>query len=83
MAIGLVGLVGLAVGGATFLYAKKRRATNGRAAVAALTTGAGTAVVTGVALAVLPWLLIAGVGYGAYQLAKGDDKPKALPPGRV
>jgi len=79
----LAAIVGLAVGGATFLYAKKRRSTNGKAAVAALTTGAGSAVVTTLAMAVLPWLLIAGVGYGAYQIAKGDDKPKALPPGRV
>ena len=78
----LVTLVGVAVGAATFLYAKKKKTTNGTAAVAGVATGAGSAALTGLAIWALPYAFVGAAAYGVYSLVKGEDEPKALPPGR-
>ena len=77
----LVTLIGLGVGAATYGIAKKRQVSTGTAAAAGVATGAGSALVAGVALAALPYVLIGAGAYGVYTLVKGDDPPKALPPG--
>lgn len=78
----LATLIGIGVGAATFFVARKRRASNGTAAVAGVATGAGSALAATVALAALPYILVGAGAYGIYTLAKGGDEPKALPPGR-
>lgn len=75
-------IVGLGVGAATYGIAKKREVTTGTAAAAGVATGAGSALVTGLAIAALPYVLVGAGAYGVYTLLKGDDPPKALPPGR-
>jgi len=73
-------LIGAAVAGATYLYAKKRRASTGESVAAAAITGAGSTA----AAALLFWLFWPVVFIGGplavgYYLGK-KKQPKALPP---
>jgi hypothetical protein len=81
MALSLI--VGAAVAGGTYLYAKKRKASTGQSAAAAAATGTASAGATWLALAAVaatwPLLLLGGVGAGAYYLGR-KSSPKALPP---
>lgn len=76
----LIGLIGLGVGAATYLVAKKKQATTGTAAAAGVVFGAGSAAVTALAFAALPYVLVGAGAYGIYTLVKGEEQ-KALPPG--
>ena len=78
----VVTLIGLGVGAATYMIAKKRQVSTGTAAAAGVATGAGSALAAGVAFWALPYVLVGAGAYGVYTLVKGDDPPKALPPGR-
>ena len=78
----LVTLIGLGVGAATYALAKKKEVSTGTAAAAGVATGAGSALVAGIAIGLLPYVLVGAGAYGVYTLVKGDDPPKALPPGR-
>lgn len=76
-------LVGAAVGGVTYAYAKQRRAATGPSVAAAAATGAGSAIAVSVTASLLaafwPLALIGGVGYlVARNLGK---EQKALGPG--
>lgn len=71
-------LIGCAVAGATYAYAKQRRTPTGAAAGAAAVTGVGSAAVASVAFAFWPLVLLGGVGY----LWMRNSSPKALGPGR-
>ncbi len=75
-------LICLGVGAATYGIAKKREVSTGTAAAASVATGATTVVAANIAWAALPFILVGAGAYGVYQLVKGDDPPKALPPGR-
>jgi len=81
MAIAL--LVGAAVAGGTYLYAKKKQASTGQSVAAATASGVASGVATAAALFVVsalwPVLLIGGVAGGAYFLGKKKSL-KALPP---
>jgi Na+/H+-translocating membrane pyrophosphatase len=76
-------LVGGVVAAGTYLFAKKKRASTGQSAAAAAVTGTGSAVATGLTLALVsafwPVLLIGGAVAGGYYYAKRKDM-KALPP---
>jgi hypothetical protein len=76
-------IIGFAVAGATFAFAKNRGARTGTAAAAATTAGVGSAVVGSLVLAsatvVLPLAAIGGIGYFYF---KRGNKPKALRAGR-
>lgn len=76
-------VVGAAVAGGTYLYAKRKKASTGQSVAASAATGVvGWGVTTG-ALALLsmawPIVLIGGAAAGGYYLAKKKDQ-KALPP---
>ena len=77
-------LVGGAVAAGTYLFAKKKQASTGQSAAAAAVTGTGSAVATGIMIALVstffPVFLAAGVVAGGYWYAKHRDTPKALPP---
>lgn len=81
MALSLI--IGAAVAGGTYLYAKKRKASSGQAGMAAAATGAASAGATWLALAALaatwPVLVLGGAVAGAFYLGKKSG-PKALPP---
>jgi len=76
-------IIGFAVAGATYAFAKKQGARTGTAAVAATTTGVGSAVVgsfmIGAAAFVLPIAAVGGIGYLYF---KRGNKPRALRAGR-
>lgn len=76
-------IIGFAVAGATFAVAKKQGAKNRTAAVAATTTGVGSAVLASLVIAsatvVLPLAAVGGLGYLYF---KRGNKPKALRAGR-
>ncbi len=76
-------LVGSAVAGGTYLYAKNKKTSTGRSVVAAAATGAASGAATALTLAVVSalWLplLIGGVVGGAFYLGKKKSL-KALPP---
>jgi len=76
-------IIGFAVAGATYAFAKKQGARTGTAAVAATTTGVGSAVVGSFMIAsatvVLPLAAIGGIGYLYF---KRGNKLKALRAGR-
>jgi hypothetical protein len=79
-------LIGAAAGGATYLYAKNKKASTGTAAVAGGVAGAGGAAATVAVSAIVATLwfpaLIIGVPVGlAYMYGKSRGQ-KALPPGR-
>lgn len=81
MAIALI--IGAAVAGGTYLYARNKKASTGKSVAASAVTGAvGWGVTTG-ALALLavtwPIVLIGGAAAGGYFFAKKKDQ-KALPP---
>lgn len=69
-------LVGSAVAGGTYLYAKKKRASTGQSVAAGVASGAVTALI--VSALWLP-LLIGGVVGGAFYVGK-KKALKALPP---
>jgi len=77
-------IVGGAVAGGTYLFAKNKKASTGQSAVAGAATGAlGYGVTAGV-LAILsaafwPIVLVGGAVAGGYALAKKKEQ-KALPP---
>jgi hypothetical protein len=71
-------LIGCAVAGATYAYAKKQQTATAPAAGVAAVTGVGSAAVASVTLAFWPLILLGGVGY---LWLKGSG-PKALGPGR-
>jgi ABC-type phosphate transport system permease subunit len=79
----LSALIGFAVGGATYAFAKKKQASTGTAAATATAAGVGGMVVgslvIGAATVVVPLAVAGGVGY---WLAKRGNKPRALGPGR-
>lgn len=81
MALSLI--IGAAVAGGTYLYAKKRKATTGQSAAAAAATGTagwGATALTIWAVGVMwPVLLLGGAAAGAYYLGKKGSM-KALPP---
>jgi hypothetical protein len=85
MSLGLV-LLAAGVGGATYVYAKSKQASDGTAAVAGVATGAGTALTAWVVAWMLPILVlltIIGVpAAGAYYYLNKDKSRKALGPGR-
>lgn len=76
-------LVGAAVAGGTYLYAKNKKASTGQSLAASAASGAAAGAATAVALAVVsatwPLLLLGGVAGGAYYLGKKKSL-KALPP---
>lgn len=72
-------LIGCAVAGATYAYAKQRKTPTGAAAGAAAVTGVGSAAVASVAFAFWPLVLLGGAGY-LYLNSKSSQK--ALGPGR-
>ena len=76
-------LVGSAVAGGTYLYAKKKQASTGQSVVAAAATGAASGAATALTVAVVsalwPLLVLGGVVGGAYHLGKKNSL-KALPP---
>lgn len=79
----ILSIIGFAVAGATYAFAKKQGARTGTAAVAATATGVGSAVVGSVVAAtatvVLPLAAVGGIGYLYF---KRGNKPKALRAGR-
>lgn len=76
-------LVGSAVAGGTYLYAKKNQASTGRSAVAAAASGVASGAATALTMALLsalwPVLVLGGLVGGAYYFGKKHG-PKALPP---
>lgn len=70
-------IIGFAVAGATYAYAKKRKAPAGTAAGAAALTGVGSAGAAYLAFALWPLVLLGGAGYLWLR-----SRPKALGPGR-
>ncbi|MEM7153519.1 MAG: hypothetical protein AAF799_11805 [Myxococcota bacterium] len=76
-------LVGAAVAGGTYLYAKKKKASTGQSVAVAtasgVASGAATAATLFVMSALWPLVLIGGVAGGAYYMGK-KKSPKALPP---
>ncbi len=76
-------LVGSAVAGGTYLYAKKKQASTGQSAVAAaasgVASGAATAFTVAVIAAMWPLLVLGGLVGGAYYIGKRHSL-KALPP---
>jgi len=76
-------LVGSAVAGSTYLYAKNKQASTGQSVVAAAATGAASGAATALTVAVVsmlwPLLVLGGVVGGAYYLGKKKSL-KALPP---
>jgi Na+/H+-translocating membrane pyrophosphatase len=77
-------IVGGVVAAGTYFYAKGKRASAGQSAAAAAVTGTGSAVATGVTMAIVsafwPVVLVGGAVAGGYYYAKRRDQPKALPP---
>jgi hypothetical protein len=76
-------LIGSAVAGGTYLYAKNKKASTGQSVVAAAATGAASGAATALAVAVVsamwPVLVIGGIAGGAYYLGRKKSL-KALPP---
>jgi hypothetical protein len=76
-------LVGSAVAGGTYLYAKKKQASTGQSVVAAAATGAASGAATALTVALVaamwPLFVLGGVVGGAYYLGK-KKALKALPP---
>jgi hypothetical protein len=76
-------IIGFAVAGATYAFAKKQGLKTGTAAAAATTTGVGSAVVGSFVIAsatvLLPLAAVGGIGYLYF---KRGNKPKALRAGR-
>lgn len=76
-------VIGFAVAGATYAFARNKGARTGPAAVAATTTGVGSAVLGSLVLAsagvVLPLAAVGGLGYLYF---KRGNKPRALRAGR-
>jgi hypothetical protein len=76
-------LVGSAVAGGTYLYAKKKQASTGQSVVAAAATGAASGAATALTVALVsvmwPLLVLSGVVGGAYYLGRKKTM-KALPP---
>ena len=72
-------IIGFAVAGATYAFAKKQGLQTGTAAAAATTTGVGSAVVGSFVIAsatvLLPLAAVGGIGYLYF---KRGNKPKAL-----
>lgn len=77
-------IIGFAVAGATYAFAKKQGARTGAAAVAATTTGVGSAVVGSfmITLATVVLPLAAEWQEVGYLYFKRGNKPKALRAGR-
>jgi hypothetical protein len=74
-------LIGAAVAGGTYLYAKQRKAGTGESVAAAAVTGVGSAVATALVSAMFwPIVFIGGPLAVGYYLGKKNG-PKALPPG--
>lgn len=77
-------LVGGAVAAGTYLFAKKKRASTGQSAAAAAVTGTGSAVATGLTMALVsafwPVFVVGGAVAGGFYYAKRRNVPKALPP---
>jgi hypothetical protein len=72
-------MIGGAVAGATYAIAKKKKASNGQAALAAAAVGTGTAGATWAALAIvgLIWpvaLLAAPIAGGYWWMSRRDSK---------
>ena len=76
-------IIGAAVAGGTYLYAKKRKASTGQSAAAAAATGTVSAGASWLALTALarawPVVLLGGAVAGAYYVGKKGGM-KALPP---
>jgi hypothetical protein len=76
-------LVGSAVAGGTYLYAKKKQASTGQSAVAAAATGAASGAATALTVALIsalwPLFVLGGLVGGAYYIGKKQSL-KALPP---
>lgn len=78
----VTGLLALAVGGGTYLYAKKRKASSSSAAVAGVASGAGTAAAATVFAATWPLIFLVGVPAAAIYYYGKSKGQRALPPGR-
>lgn len=80
----IAAIVGAAVAGGTYLYAKKKQASTGQSVAAAAATGVATGAATAATLFVMsalwPLLLIGGVAGGAYYLGTRNKGQAALPP---
>jgi hypothetical protein len=72
-------LVGSAVAGGTYLYAKKKKASTGQSVAAGAATGAATALTMFLIATLWLPLLIGGVVGGAFYVGK-KKALKALPP---
>ena len=76
-------IIGAAVAGGTYLYAKKKKATTGASVAAGAATGVVGYAVTAGTLALLsvawPVVLIGGAVAGGYYMGKKKNQ-KALPP---
>ena len=72
-------IVGAAIGGGTYAYAKQRQAGDGTSAAAAALAGVGSAAAAAMLEPLLLPALIVGLPLGYFYLKK--KKPKALPPG--
>jgi len=76
-------IIGFAVAGATYAFARKQGARTGTAAAAATTTGIGSFVVGSFVVASASFVLpIAAAGGIGYLYFKRGNKPKALRVGR-
>ena len=71
-------VVGAAIGGITYVTAKKRRASTGTSAAAAAATGTGSAIAFALLASFWPVAVAAGIGY---LVARNVSGPKALGPG--
>jgi hypothetical protein len=85
MALFGLAVLATAVGGATYVYAKSKNASDGAAATVGAITGAGSAVTAFLISALFPFLMVAAIigvpAAGAYFYLN-KDKRKALGPGR-
>lgn len=72
-------LVGSAVAGGTYLYAKKKQASTGQSVVAGAASGAATALTVTLVAALWPLFVLGGLVGGAYYFGKKQSL-KALPP---
>ncbi|MEM6990649.1 MAG: hypothetical protein AAF721_09135 [Myxococcota bacterium] len=78
----LATLLSVSAAAGTYLYAKKRRAGTGTAAMAGVATGAGTAVAVSLVVGAWPLLLVLGTPAAAIYYFGKSRGQKSLPPGR-
>lgn len=76
-------LIGAAVGGGTYLYAKGKKVKNGTAAVAGGATAAGTAAAVSFVSTFWPVILLVGAPAALmFYWGRNKGEQKALGPGR-